>query len=155
RGSFWFGRFSCREGNGAQLATGLANPARRSAARGGRPVSALRAVRRRALLPGRFSDRGGGPRQPLLGSLLLHPRTQDGAAISLVIRAPRAVRMAREITRRRPSMLQLIRPLYRPEGVLMKRLINPIILTAVLALGAGAVKAQDIPIAVVGPITGS
>jgi branched-chain amino acid transport system substrate-binding protein len=37
----------------------------------------------------------------------------------------------------------------------MKRLIHRLVLAAALALGAGVVKAQDIPIAVVGPITGS
>src|SRR6201981_2570464 len=37
----------------------------------------------------------------------------------------------------------------------MKGLIHSIVLAASLAIGAGAVKAQDIPIAVVGPITGS
>jgi branched-chain amino acid transport system substrate-binding protein len=37
----------------------------------------------------------------------------------------------------------------------MKRLVHSIVLMAALALGAGAAKAQDIPIAVVGPITGS
>jgi branched-chain amino acid transport system substrate-binding protein len=37
----------------------------------------------------------------------------------------------------------------------MKRLVHSIVLAATLAVGAGAVKAQDIPIAVVGPITGS
>jgi len=37
----------------------------------------------------------------------------------------------------------------------MKRLLHSIVLAAALAIGAGAVEAQDIPIAVVGPITGS
>ena len=37
----------------------------------------------------------------------------------------------------------------------MKQLVYSIVLLAALAIGAGAVKAQDIPIAVVGPITGS
>src|ERR1700746_349970 len=37
----------------------------------------------------------------------------------------------------------------------MKGLIHSIVLAASLAIGAGAVKAQDIPIAVVGPVTGS
>jgi branched-chain amino acid transport system substrate-binding protein len=40
-------------------------------------------------------------------------------------------------------------------GGLMKRSAQSVILAAALALGAGAVKAQDIPIAMVGPITGS
>jgi branched-chain amino acid transport system substrate-binding protein len=37
----------------------------------------------------------------------------------------------------------------------MKQLVRSIVLAAVLAVGAGVVQAQDIPIAVVGPITGS
>jgi branched-chain amino acid transport system substrate-binding protein len=37
----------------------------------------------------------------------------------------------------------------------MKHLVQSVILAAALALGAGVAKAQDIPIAVVGPITGS
>ena len=37
----------------------------------------------------------------------------------------------------------------------MKQLVRSVLLAAVLAAGAGVVKAQDIPIAVVGPITGS
>src|ERR1700746_4235655 len=37
----------------------------------------------------------------------------------------------------------------------MKGLIHSIVLAGAPALGANAVKAQDIPIAVVGPITGS
>ena len=37
----------------------------------------------------------------------------------------------------------------------MNRYIHSVILAAALALGAGGVKAQDIPIAVVGPVTGS
>src|SRR5271166_1614593 len=37
----------------------------------------------------------------------------------------------------------------------MNRWVHYVILTAALALGAGGVNAQDIPIAVVGPVTGS
>jgi len=37
----------------------------------------------------------------------------------------------------------------------MNRWVRSVILAAALALGAGGVKAQDIPIAVVGPVTGS
>src|SRR6516165_9990822 len=43
----------------------------------------------------------------------------------------------------------------RPEGSFMKQLVRSIVMAAVLAVGAGVVQAQDIPIAVVGPITGS
>src|ERR1700745_810662 len=37
----------------------------------------------------------------------------------------------------------------------MNRWVRSVILAAALALGAGGVEAQDIPIAVVGPVTGS
>src|ERR1700752_2073427 len=50
-------------------------------------------------------------------------------------------------------MLQLIRTPYW--GGLMKYLVRSVILAAAFALSAGAAKAQNIPIAVVGPITGS
>jgi branched-chain amino acid transport system substrate-binding protein len=40
------------------------------------------------------------------------------------------------------------------KGVFMKQFVHSVVLAAVLAISAGAVKAQDIPIAVVGPITG-
>src|SRR5215470_5166414 len=43
----------------------------------------------------------------------------------------------------------------RREGSFMKQFVRSIVLAAVLTAGAGVVKAQDIPIAVVGPITGS
>ena len=41
------------------------------------------------------------------------------------------------------------------EGIVMNRRIRAVTLAATLALGAGGVRAQDIPIAVVGPVTGS
>src|SRR6516165_7557284 len=43
----------------------------------------------------------------------------------------------------------------RREGSFMKQFVRSIVLAAVLAAGPGVVKAQDIAIAVVGPITGS
>src|SRR5215470_9609474 len=43
----------------------------------------------------------------------------------------------------------------RREGSFMKQFVRSIVLAAVLTAGPGVVKAQDIPIAVVGPITGS
>ena len=52
-----------------------------------------------------------------------------------------------------PRMLQSS-PL-GPGGDVMPRFAHRIVLATVLALGAGAAKAQDIAIAVVGPITGS
>jgi branched-chain amino acid transport system substrate-binding protein len=41
------------------------------------------------------------------------------------------------------------------EGIVMKRRIRAVTLAATLVLGAGGVRAQDISIAVVGPVTGS
>jgi branched-chain amino acid transport system substrate-binding protein len=41
------------------------------------------------------------------------------------------------------------------EGIVMNRRIRAVTLAATFALGAGGVRAQDIPIAVVGPVTGS
>src|SRR5215470_1909448 len=43
----------------------------------------------------------------------------------------------------------------RREGSFMKQFVRSIVLAAALAVGSGGVRAQDIPIAVVGPVTGS
>ena len=74
-----------------------------AAARRRRPIPALRAVRGAAQFIQRIAGRGGGSRAHHGGRVLPCPRPQDGAAISLALRAERAARLARQDNRPAPA----------------------------------------------------
>src|SRR5262249_7011341 len=78
----------------ARLAAGMADPAGFTAVRRRRPVSAVRAVRRRAHLGERVADRRRDSRRDHGRRLFPDPIAQDGAAIPLALRARRSVWLA-------------------------------------------------------------